>query len=152
MVDLDVSVLGGIRMPARALRLLVVDRGRTCPAKDVLALRYCLKVVGIDAEPVPAEMVDAETLGDWADEKFVGEAVGVEVPTGCSHASVAFRCPSSGPAPAFFGSPAGDFQPEADFGSPDPDSFEFGLQLLTGFETGEPVRHVLIVHWRWQVV
>ena len=33
-------------------------------------------MVGVEASPVPAEMVDGEPGGDWADKPFVHESVG----------------------------------------------------------------------------
>lgn len=50
-------------------------------APTVLLVRYGLKVFGIAARPVPAQMIDVQSCRDWAHEQLIGETMGVGIVT-----------------------------------------------------------------------
>lgn len=55
-----------------------VDRRNASPSQDVLAPGDRLKVLGIHALSIPAQMVNMQTGGNRPDETFIAHTVGVE--------------------------------------------------------------------------
>lgn len=58
--------------------------------------RHGLKVRRVDAGTVSAKVVELESVGDWADQQLVGEAMpALTAPAGVLESPVAFREPGS---------------------------------------------------------
>lgn len=71
--------------------------------RRVLGVSDRLQVLGVDAAPISAKMIELESLGDWPYVHLVREAMGVEEsPWGAAYAklTVATRTPSADPLPA----------------------------------------------------
>ena len=78
-------------------------RGERFAAKKILALRDCLKVVGIHACTIATKMVYLQALRDWTDEPFVCEAMRGDKALSAIFSEVevaiATRSPSASPFP-----------------------------------------------------
>jgi hypothetical protein len=69
-------VLRGEFMPVNAMSFPGINRRRSGAPKDVHDIRHRFRVVGIEACPVPAEMIELESLGDGPDQQLIGKAMG----------------------------------------------------------------------------
>lgn len=69
----DMRVRQGV--PVDTVSLATVYGGRAATSCEIDDLRHELDVIGVDAKPVPAEMIGLEVRGDVADQQCVGEPV-----------------------------------------------------------------------------
>lgn len=74
------EVLAAKRVSTVTGRFLRVPSSRGVAAQDVLAAGDGLKVRGIHARPVAAQVVDLEALGDRPDEHLIRETVREDLP------------------------------------------------------------------------
>lgn len=71
----DKKVVSGQGVAVNAMRLARVLSGRPVAAKHILAWRYRLKMIGIDAGAITAKVVDLKAAGDRAVGELVSDAV-----------------------------------------------------------------------------
>lgn len=91
--DLDVGVVEGVSA------LAAIKRSAR-PSPDVRPSGDDLHMVGVDAVPNAAQVVDHEVVGDGADERLPGVAVGVGAPAADAEYAVSGSSQGSGPEPA----------------------------------------------------
>lgn len=96
-----VRVVSGELVPSVAPARSDAHGGRGHPTKSVFALRHSLKMRGVDAGTVSAQMVNGEAGCNGPNERLVGESVGLDRSVfACIEVSVAPRIHRSGPDPA----------------------------------------------------
>ena len=67
-------------MTTLAIDLTSLLSRKCIAAQNVFAVRNRLKVIGVDASPNSAQMIDCETIGDWADQKLINEPMSTTHP------------------------------------------------------------------------
>jgi hypothetical protein len=87
-VTRQIRIFGRELVPANAVSLTSIQRGRTQSAKRVLASRYHFKVGRVYAGTNAAEMVYLLVGGDRPDKGLIGCAMHADVTTAARHPSV----------------------------------------------------------------